>query len=617
MSAVQRRPITSPTRLNGIFQGKDAMASTSTTSRLLIDGSKKTRGLGRRVALAVADWGRSFEGRSFLYGAIAGLYVVDFGHQLLARFGSGYILIGGAFTAVSAGQLLGAIGAGRRRTRPFWQTLLATLVPAVWALLFGVLSDAAGSSFGRLDLDTLSSVRVQWLAAFGVCVTLLTIPIACGTRLCLTNNWLRGPWVLTGAGTGCLLAVYLLGPWFGMQSAAWLAIAWSLAAIASRVHQRFSKPAPAADDLSVTVELTSSAGRAADRSRRLAVLSSIGPMAGSIVVGMMLAATGRLTFQLFPDTEAAEWTAWCGFLFGTAVGWALGRRHGGPSLLLVGALGSVLPLAAFPLLIELFLSVTSNVSQVSLLMLIRGTLAAGFFFLNGLIWGALAARRPSPGESRGATDSPTDYGTATLLRTVPALFVGCAAAGWLFAHGPGVAFVLAAGCGLFAVVGAAPSLPGSSLARRRFASVACLATVSLVALGLRLGTYDPVHAAQLLFSTNVFMARHAGTEPLCSPFSTTAVSSPRGRGPAERIRSGRAGPSSSTSAKAVFPRGLSTRSPRFARRFPATSCRPCSLSSCTKRRAASCCWAWEPGACWRRASNTRSNKSRAWKLTAG
>ncbi len=145
-------------------------------------------------------------------------------------------------------------------------------------------------------------------------------------------------------------------------------------------------------------------------------------MVASLAAGLGAAAFERLTLQLFPSAEAAQWTAWAGFVIGTAAGCDPGARETAEHssrivvrLVFASATGLAAALVLFTTLTDWSLALTSSVSQVSLLMLARGFAAAVFFVPLGTAWGAILGRGEIPAGESHAVNADV------LLRSVPAL----------------------------------------------------------------------------------------------------------------------------------------------------------------------------------------------------
>jgi hypothetical protein len=454
----------------------------------------------RTVAAWGANWGRSTAGGSFGSGMIAGLYLVVFGHSFSARFGSGLTVTAGALSAVTVGLLVGAIGSRGRPTRSKSRTIVACLVLAVWAVAFGLLSNWTQIAVRSISLEALASPLVHYAVALGVSLVLLGIPAAGAARLGFSSPSVRIGWLLTGGATGLLVTAQVVAPGLGVEWAAWIAVAGSAILIATRPRQPIAQT-PAARRVS----------------SRLAGVA--GPVVTSLAAGLGAAAFERLTLQLFPSAEAEQWTAWAGFLIGTATGWILARRETAQHssriavrLVFASATGMAAAVVLFATLTDWSLALTSSVSQVGLLMLARGFAAAVFFVPLGTAWGAILGRGEIPaGESHEASPD-------LLLRSVPALLGGYLAGRWALSRGADVSWLIDVGSLGFAVVAMILSLRAVAWRRRwrgigGFATVVALLVVAHVEV-----TYSAARAARLLFSTDVFMERRAGTETRLLPF---------------------------------------------------------------------------------------------------
>lgn len=442
------------------------------------------------VASWAVNWGRSSAGGSFAGGCVAAFYAVGFVHPLSARFGTSFPFLAGALTAAIAAMMAGAIGA--RLANADWRrraTVLCVLV-AVWAIALGRLIDLAGLGYRAISLDLLSRSDLQFAMAFAASLLGLGVPIAGATRLGLRASSLRAGRLLSGAAFGVIVAVQIIGPILGTQWAVWIAAACSLAIVATR--------------------------RQRDSSRQEVAINSSNAfwrLCGSLAVGIAAAAVGRLTLQLFPAAESLEWTDWAGFLAGTAAGLVLSRRGASERrrptlgwLLLVGALGAVLPVACFGILTDWSLAATAGISQVGWLLLIRSAVVAGLFLPLGIAWGAIL------GFAEG------DESRQVATRWLPALLAGFIGARWLFNRGVDVPTAIAGGSVLLAVLGTVLAFRGARWPGRCQAACAGAAVLALVSVNWATGSYSPARAARLLFSTDVFMQRQAGTESRLLPF---------------------------------------------------------------------------------------------------
>jgi hypothetical protein len=461
----------------------------------------------RRLASAAIDWSRSTAGGSFAGGVAAGLYAVAFWHPLTARFGTGLTFEAGTLAAGTVGLLVGAIASRSRKAGSRGRSIIACLLLAVWALAFGSLANVAGLCCKSIDLDTLASPLTQSAVAFCVSLLLIGVPAACAAQLGLGKSFLRMGWFLSGGTAGLLAAVYVVGPWFGIAWTAPIAVVCCLAVIASR-----SRP---------TIRTSEST-----QANNPGLRGAIGSVFASVTVGMMAAALGRLTFQLFPDAEALQWSAVGGFLMGTAAGLILSvrgsidrQRRMAARLALAGAFCSALSVVLFSTLTDWFLGATASVSQVALLMSIRGTAAALSLFPLGAVWGGLVGLCPRAAVSERSDESPSPQELGThldaLLRSTPALLAGYLAARWFLSHGLDVPELIGGGAFLLAAVGAGLSF---QMTTRWRGVAAFVAIIALLGAGGVYRPYFPARAARLLFSTNVFMERHAGTEMRLLPF---------------------------------------------------------------------------------------------------
>jgi Spermine/spermidine synthase domain len=502
--------------------GKDAMPSlTSPSKQRLSAGSPNIRTdrksrvaalvrAGRRWAAAGLAWSRSTAGGSFGSGIVAGCYLIAFCHPLTSRFGSGLTFTAGALAAATAGMIAGAIGRRSRTASSRWPTIVLCLVLAVWAIAFGKLADVTEFCSRLVTLDALASPVVQFGVAFGSSLLLIGPPAACAVRLGRGAATIRVGWLLSGAAAGLVVAAHTVAPLIGIQWIGPIAAVGSVAIIVSR-PRRLPRSVEPRSTLAVTLP------------------SVLGPVIASMTVGVAAVALGRLSLQLFPSAEAEHWTAWAGFLLGSAAGWALTRprisgdqRRTVARTALVAAFCLVLPVLLFAVLTNWFLAITATVSQVNLLMLIRGGAGAMLLFPLGAAWVALvnfyahatvnaSANKDSAQEEEAARPD-------SLLRAVPSLLAGVLVARWLLARGVAVPVLVDSGAVLLAALGAAMSFRRTTAGGRWRTAGALAAVVCLVAVGQVEGTYSAARSARLLFSTDVFMERHVGTETRLLPF---------------------------------------------------------------------------------------------------
>ncbi len=404
-----------------------------------------------RATSASIDWGRSSAGGSFASGCVASWFAVGFAHPLIARFGSSFPVLAGAFVAAILAMMAAATGARQRSDASRWQSLLVCLLVAVWAIAFGQLAEIAGSSYRWLSLEWLTRPYVQFAMALAASLLLLGVPIACVTSLSLASPSLRAGWLLSGAALGLVVAAQLVGPLLGIDWIRWIAAGCGLAVVVTR------RPLHAANEGPI---------------RSTALFWTVG---GSLAVGIVAAALGRLTIQLCPSAEGLAWTNWTGLLLGAALGLTVSHRVATERrrltigwLILAGSLGAVLPLVSFGILIDGSLAATTGFSQVGWLILIRGVVGAGLVLPLGLIWGALLGLGGGNVLRQAA------------LRSLPAFLAGCLAGQWLLNCGLDVPTLIAGGSVLLAAIGTALTFRGTAWTSRARAACACAAIVALV-----------------------------------------------------------------------------------------------------------------------------------------
>jgi hypothetical protein len=462
-----------------------------------------------RAARGLVHWLRSVAGRSFCGGALAALFGVFFCHQMFARFGGGLMTSSGAAAAVAVGLLASAVGSRGRQSRIV--LVVAALVPAVWVLAVGWLADCVQQACGTFAFDTLASPWGQFAAAFAAGLLLLGVPIACAARLALGNRGLDGFWSCFGASLGCLIAAYVLAPTMGLEWMGRLAIAVTVAWVAVSVIRGWSTNSSAA---STADEIGSVA-----TPDRAAAFGFARIVLGSIAVGVTAGALVRLVQQLMPATEAVEWTSTAGFLFAAAATWGIVRANTdmrrfplAAQIALVAALLCALPLVLFKPLTDLFLAATATLSNVPVLFLVRGAVAAAALLGAGALWAAVVG-----GES-GVTMRGTNRHPALLLSAAPAFLAGLIAARWLMLTGTPLPWLVAAGALLPARWAALTALRGATGRGWVLPGAVWTAAAALFAVGLLTQTYDAARSSRLLFSTNVFLAWRNSTESRLLPF---------------------------------------------------------------------------------------------------
>jgi len=460
------------------------------------------------MASRLATWVRSVPGTSFCGGGIAALLAVAFCHQMFARFGGGLMTSGGTAAAVAIGLLAGAL-ASRLGGQSRGASVVAALIPAVWFLAIGWLANGLDLAYRSFDLDGLASPWGQFAAAFGAALLLLGIPTACAARLVLRNAAADGFWMIAGAGVGCLLAAYNLGPWFGMQwtglIAAGLTAAWAIQVTVSR-WRTAAGPAATRDEVAPN-------SLSAPQFARMVI--------GSVAAGLVAAALARLVQQLMPGTEAVEWTVYAGFLFGVAAAWWLvrpefidQRRPRAASVIFMAALGCALPIVLFRFLTDLSLAATATFSNVSVLMFVRGLATTAVLSTAGALWAATVGWRGGEWNRREAGPRHP----ALLVIATPALLAGLIAARWLIVLGVPLPLLVAVGALLPATFAVGAAMRTSSGRGWLISGTAWTATAALFAVGLFAHTYEPSRSARLLFSTNVFLAWRSSTESRLLPF---------------------------------------------------------------------------------------------------
>jgi hypothetical protein len=170
---------------------------------------------------------------------------------------------------------------------------------------------------------------------------------------------------------------------------------------------------------------------------------------------------------------------------------------------------------------DLFLAATATFSSVSLLMSLRALAAAMTSAAAGAMWAAAIRWQGSALPSQAADYKVTSEGDndpAMLLRAAPAVLAGALAARWLAVRGVSWPVLAASGVLLPATFALVAVLRRDALRDRLMAGTAWSATAAMIVVALLAHTYEPSRAAQLLFSTKVFMAWRTSTEPRLLPF---------------------------------------------------------------------------------------------------
>ncbi len=463
-----------------------------------------------RTSLRLLAWLGSTAGTSFCCGALASLYSVVFCHQMFARLGSGLMTSAATAAALAIGLLIGAVGSRLGRSRA--ASAIVALVPAIWILLSGWFADRMGSVYGSFELSALAAPKAQFAAALGTALLLVGVPAACGARLALGNRTLDGAWGCFGAGVGCLITAYGLGPWFGLQWTGGLAAVVTVAWVAQAAFRRSSIRDLLADER-LTVATAKTPG----------ALTFLAIVFGSVAAGLTAGSLARLIQQLMPGTEAIEWTACAGFLLGAAASWRFvhaerieWRLPRVALVVLAAALTCALPVVLFRSLTDLFLAATASLSNVALLFFVRGLAVAVVLSAAGALWAAIVSWGTV--SEPAARESASDRHPRFLAICGPALLAGLIGARWLILLGVPLPLLVAVGALLPATVASVAVFRAVAARGKLLAGAGWIAAATLLAVGALGHTYEPSRSARLLFSTNVFMAWRNAEESRLLPF---------------------------------------------------------------------------------------------------
>jgi hypothetical protein len=222
----------------------------------------------------------------------------------------------------------------------------------------------------------------------------------------------------------------------------------------------------------------------------------------SACAGVVMAVSGRWTFQLFLDAPVWIFARWAGLCLGIAFAVRMARLSDRRGLWFGGvvlAIASSFAVVAFGWLVHRSLDVAAYVSPVWLTLLIRGTMAAALPFAAGCCVGGCgtATGRRSMSIFSAACLAPAACGLLVEYafdHLTPLCLVGSAFTAGLTA--------------LVLMIGELKALPAEAPRRgRQFAMAMSAAVVLLGLFGLvGQGRYRPDIAARLLFNSPVFGA---------------------------------------------------------------------------------------------------------------
>jgi len=472
-------------------------------------------------------WIHAPRGMAWLAGLLLGGYLLSWYQQFLTAFGTSLTMTTALVIAAATGLQLGHRADRIAHGSSGVSDLLTSAALAAWTVIFGGLIVAVSYLVGYIPLASLASPGGQFLFAAGAAIVLIGVPMFLIARL--AGHFPIRPF-LNGLAVGLAVAVFFLAPTLGVRGTGFLAAIIGGIILLDRVVRGSTSPARKPGSRRVAgVErsdppairgLGIPSGRSQPRPEPFQPAASPGPrftvrleIVWKLLVvslcGAAFAVVGRLLDQVMPAAGYVVFIRAAAVLPGLAFGlrWAGRRLNRGDEHSAVQSWGGLslaawlsLMLAGFPMLISLILSLNSSVSLVPLHMAALGLIAVIACFPIGWAWGVVIAS-PSP---RGA-----------LLADCHPL---AAAIGYLLMRwcgGPlaevGNPAVIVSGLLLLAAAGRwamEHRIPRRLAARLAVISAVCVA-VAVPWCGSR---YDPARAAQLLFSTTVFMAKRSGIE---------------------------------------------------------------------------------------------------------
>ncbi|MCA9115040.1 MAG: hypothetical protein KDA79_08135, partial [Planctomycetaceae bacterium] len=513
-------------------------------------------------------------------GIAAGVLAVCVSHPVLAVLGTSLPVTTGLLLAVALAVQLGwssAAGLGSvspetgepQGLRDFASEFLLTGV-AVFALALPWLAETAAGVIGRMSLPVLAQTGGALLLAYVGGSVLAGIPaMALAAAVGRAAGHQRDPQgggvrVMAGFAAGLVLMAVLAGPLAGIQPVA--AVLCLLLVVRLGLHSAaysgFLPGWQTADETPTEAGISNNQYPAAAVNGAAPTVASRGwTLAATFWMGCVAAVLARGVFQLMPATFSVRIMFWAGLAGGCAAGWQLARRSrfrplqaGVAACLLAGFWLAVL-MACFPQAVQVQLWFNAHVSYAWLQLGLR----AGMVWLTslpvgvacGLLWAMVARKAAAAG--RTADDLPADIRQVSGADAAGSLLPGCQAlallAGmcsvwwfgfrWLSA-GSLAATLLPAGVilagiavllqrvargssdaeSLFAQQSGGTTTAGSRFPR--FARYLAPGAMAFAVVVMLLGPVwqhraDPSLAAQLLFSTRVFLASRGDLPPAMLP----------------------------------------------------------------------------------------------------
>ena len=459
----------------------------------------------RRAAGSAYRFCRSNCGLALGCGILAAPLLLSLHHLFVATFGSSLAMSTASAVALALGVEASRLAARRLRLVPSPRTATLVLFAlAAWTVAAPWTSSAVASLLSGVSVESLAVRGVELAVAIAAALALVApaalaaglLPAALPGSSAERGIVLRS--FLVGLALSLLLCGLVVAPAVGVQSCGLAAAIVAAILFVAAVPAAGSSAQPGQD-----------LGARAN-ARSLSVLDRASTPAAVFGLGMAVAVGARMVHQLIAATAPVLVLEWVAVLGGVATGCALaGRRSRSdeqprsllPAACLIAAGALAVWTAGFPLLLRLMLLVNANISTVWLLTLTRGAVACALLVPLGLAWGLLGVRR-------GGGDAAVGETRFHAL----AFVAGWAAVRWF---GIGVFLVpalVAATVILLLTIVAAGFFRHRPITLRRAGMPAAFAACTLVALPLALTGYDAPRAAQLLFSTRVFMMHRAGQE---------------------------------------------------------------------------------------------------------
>eukprot|EP00913_Durusdinium_trenchii_P023436 g22014.t1 len=525
----------------------------------------KIKSTASLVCRRCAEFLRSPGGQTSVAGLLTGFYLLVFGHQILATFGTSLVAVTAVTIAIAVG-----LEFGLRESRAtsgdvafFLRLKTRHCLLAAWVLAFPWLIQWAMSVASLIPAEVMASpgrlLLFQTLAA----LVLLTPPVFLlartpillfqsfetsttpastqkptkhgnagessavsrwnlRARLTRIWNWAYRDWndasiedvvcrYLMGTVSGLSIGILLIAPWLGVVAVAVSAASGSLMIAGVAGYRWWRRRSEKNQQPRIAVFRMI-------ESRQEPPSDAIWHWLSTACLGGLLAVVLRMISQLAAAASFLVYIEWTVILFGVALGVSARFRNStSRTRICIGiATWAVLGLALYGLLTETSLMINAYLSQPWLLMSVRILLFAIILTPFGFAWGRLA----TDAVEQQASNSAAGDDSAVIVSRLPALQTFAFTAGFLSTRW--VAFPRWATADLlWALVWTIAGMAAiRTVARRRLslprgrsrrallaASVAILLAVPFVR-----NQYDPVRTARQLFATNVFVARMRGLD---------------------------------------------------------------------------------------------------------